>query len=102
MNIKKLKLSSRAIALFVPLMLLAACGNSDVVTQDYLTGFNVGQALSIYDTGITGQEACDVVKSSGQYPNIEAVLSSDDGFAGCSAGFEAGVSGTAPNIGDPR
>ena len=106
---QKHKSAVRVIALCIPLLAVGACGNSNVASEDYVGGYQVGQLLHIgvygtsifNDPNVSGKDVCQQVIDSGEYPNITAALSSKDSLAGCAAGYDAEVGSDAPVVGDP-
>ena len=97
--------SSSFIAVFL-LFLVTACGSKKTVTEDYLTGFRIGQLTSVSQAlslgKITGEEACNTVKNGIDAFNTKMELVKPEAFEGCVAGFEAGISGKAPKVGEVR
>jgi len=85
---------------------LASCGSKKLVTEDYVTGFRIGQLASVSQAlslgKITGEEACNTLKNGIDALNPRAELVKPEAFDGCIDGFEAGVSGKVPKVGDKR
>lgn len=83
---------------------LAGCSSKKVVTEDYLNGFRVGQLASVSSTLtlgiITGEKACTALKNGINATDNSKVLVKPEAFEGCVAGFDAGITGKTPKIGD--
>lgn len=83
---------------------LSGCGNKRVVTQDYLNGFRVGQLASVsgtYTLGLLSAEnACKAIKNGLGALDSQKDLVKPEAFEGCVAGFDAGITGKTPKLGD--
>jgi len=100
MNFKK---ATVAVLLLINLV-ISGCANKRVVTQDYLNGFRIGQLASVsntYTLGLmSGENACKALKNGINVLDEKKELVKPDAFEGCVAGFDAGVTGRAPKLGD--
>jgi len=85
-------------------MVTVGCGSRRAVTQDYLNGYRIGQLASVsgsYTLGlISGENACKALKNGLNAVDTKKELVKPDAFEGCVAGFDAGVTGKAPKLGD--
>ena len=83
---------------------ISGCGNKRVVTQDYLNGFRIGQLASVsgsYTLGlISAENACKALKNGLNAVDTKKELVKADSFEGCIAGYDAGLTGKTPKVGD--
>jgi len=82
----------------------AGCSSERTVTQDYLNGFRIGQLASVsgsYTLGlISGENACKALKNGLTAVEATKKLVKPDSFEGCVAGYDAGITGKTPKLGD--
>lgn len=92
------------VILLLTSVITAGCGSKRVVTQDYLNGFRIGQLASVsgsYTLGlISGENACKALKNGLNAVDTKKELVKPDSFEGCVAGYDAGLTGKTPKLGD--
>jgi hypothetical protein len=100
MNLKK----ATVVVLLLANLIVSGCANKRVVTQDYLNGFRTGQIASVSNTYafglISGANACKALKNGLNGLDEKKEVVNPDAFEGCVAGFDAGLTGKAPKLGD--
>jgi len=92
------------VSLLLTSVVISGCGNKRVVTQDYLNGFRIGQLASVsgsYTLGlISAENACKALKNGLNAVDTNKELVKADSFEGCKAGYDAGLTGKTPKLGD--